>query len=95
MAVREAAAVRGLAGLVLVLGVVLGPGCASSPDAACVRACDVDWEGCRMTCERDLERCQARCTDRSACLERCEAAYPIERARCDERHRGCLSGCND
>jgi len=69
-------------------------GCAQpAPDPDCVHDCNVGWEGCTMTCDREKLACEAACADRSACRERCAAAHPLERARCDERHEVCVEGC--
>ena len=77
------------------IGASFAIACASSgPDATCVRACNVDWEACTMTCDREKLACEASCGDRATCRERCAAAHPIERARCDELHEGCLEGCS-
>jgi len=79
-----------LTALALLLSVT---GCASAPDADCVHACDVDWDACTMASDRELDVCEAGCGDRPACLDRCERAHPMERARCDDRHNTCASTC--
>jgi len=80
----------------LVACALLAAACAStpSPDPECVHRCDVDWDACSMTCDREKMACDAGCADRPACRERCAAAHPLERARCDELHERCVGGCS-
>ena len=70
-------------------------GCTSTPktDPECVRRCDVEWEACLMECDRRKMGCDARCGENETCLDRCRAAYPRSRQRCDDPHGTCLEAC--
>lgn len=46
-----------------------------------------------MTCDRKLEACESICDGREKCRDRCVEAYPLDRARCDERNEACNEAC--
>lgn len=68
--------------------------CATTPDPACLRACDAEWQGCYTTCDKRVQACQDTCRGGAGCDAHCRQAYPLWKDRCDEMNDRCTAKCN-